>query len=138
MIFSTLLFYWLFRGVNRDAGPTLLQASVFAELRRQFLIPVPDLAPQRAPKHGSAAASSDGAPGRVVVLPIVLGTLTLAQTAGVPMNVSPHARPAAKENGHGVDSVSSEVPLCRLFVLGVEVEGFYIQPRESWRRYVNA
>ena len=50
MIIPTLLFHRLFRHVDRDAGPTLLQASVPAELRRQLSVPFPDLIPQQAPR----------------------------------------------------------------------------------------
>ena len=50
MIFPTLLFYQLFRHVDRDAGRTLLQASIPAELRRQFSVPFSDLVPQQAPR----------------------------------------------------------------------------------------
>ena len=52
------------------------------------------------------------------------------RTAGVSMKGLLHARPTAEDNGHGVDSVSPEVPLSCLF-LGLDVEDCFFYKRES-------
>ena len=46
------------------------------------------------------------------------------------MKVLPHARPTAEDDGHGVDSISPEVPLSCLF-LGLDVEDCFFNKRES-------